>query len=82
MGNHVERVVKKNSLKLNTATHNNASWYTDLDGFLEHSPSKGSLYYKGPALQKIIPRFWGESPVYKCGGSELPRYTYVLCRLF
>ena len=44
MGNHVERVVKKNSLKLNTATHNNASWYTDLDGFLEHSPSKGSLY--------------------------------------
>ena len=49
---------KKNSLKPNTASHNNAtshnnaSWYTDTDGFLAHSPSGGSLYYKGPALQK------------------------------
>ena len=44
----------KNSLMLNTASHNNASWCTDTDGFLEYSPSRGSLYYKGPALQKII----------------------------
>ena len=34
-------------------------WCTDTDGFLEHSPGGGSLYYKGPALQKIIPVFWG-----------------------
>ena len=48
---------KKNSLKPNAASHNNAGWYTDTDGLLEHSPSGGSLYYKGPALQKIIPVF-------------------------
>ena len=53
----------KNSLKPNTASHNNASWYIDTDGFLEHSPSRGSLYYKGPTLQKIIPVFWGGSPL-------------------
>ena len=45
---------KKNSLKLNAASHNNTSWYIDADGFLENSPSGGSLYYKGPVLQKII----------------------------
>ena len=52
---------KNNSLKLNTASHNNASWYTDTHGFLEHSSSRGSLYYKGPTLQKKIP-VWGEFP--------------------
>ena len=46
--------LQKNSLKLNTASHNNTSWYTDTDGFLEHSPSQGSLYYKAPSIQKII----------------------------
>ena len=46
---------KTRSLKPNTASHNNAIWYTDTDGFLEHSPSGESLYYKWPALQKIIP---------------------------
>ena len=46
--------LQKNSLKLDTASHNNTSWYTDTDGFLEHSPSRGSLHFKGPALQKII----------------------------
>ena len=51
---------KKFSLKLNAASHNNASWYTDTDGFLECSPNRGSLYYKGPTFQKIIP-FWGFS---------------------
>ena len=34
---------KKNSLKPHTASHNNTNWYTDTDGFLEHSPSGGSL---------------------------------------
>ena len=46
----------------NAASHNNASWCTDTDGFLEHSPSRGSLPYKGPTLQKIIPGFGG-SPI-------------------
>ena len=50
--------LKKNSLKLNAASHNNASWYTDTDGFLEHTPGWGSLHFKGPALQKIIPVFF------------------------
>ena len=45
---------KKNPLKPNSASHHNASWCTGPDGFLEHPPSRGSLYYKGPALQKII----------------------------
>ena len=44
---------KKNSLNLNIASHN-ASWSTDADGFREHAPSRRSLYYKGPGLQKII----------------------------
>ena len=53
MGKHFESL-QKYSLKLNTAAHNTASWSTDTDGYLEHLPSRGSLYYKGPALQKII----------------------------
>ena len=60
---------KKNSLKLNAASHNNASWYTDPDGFLEHSPSGENLCYKGPTLQKIILVFWGSLPcvcIYVC----------------
>ena len=36
------------------ASHNNASWPTDTVWLLEHSPSGGSLYYKEPALQKIL----------------------------
>ena len=44
--------LQKNSLKPNAASHDNASWYTDTDGFLEHSPRGGSLYYKGPAFRK------------------------------
>ena len=60
------KVFKKKSLKPNTASHNNASWYTDTEGFLEHSPTGGSLYYKGPALQKIVPFFSKGVPlVYK-----------------
>ena len=59
MGKHGERVFKNNSQKPNAASHNNASWYTATDEFLEHSPSGGSLYYEGSILQKIIPVFWG-----------------------
>ena len=49
-------VFRKNSLKPNAASHNNATWYTHTDGLLEHSPSKGSL-------QKVI-SVWGASPSY------------------
>ena len=53
---------KKNPLKLNAASQSNASWYTDPDGVLEHSSSWGRLYYKEPALQKIIPFSAGVPP--------------------
>ena len=51
--------LKKNSLKLNTASYTTTSRCTDTDGSLEHSPTQGSLYYKGPTLQKIIPVLGG-----------------------
>ena len=50
----VERVYKKKLLKQNAAFHNSSSWYTGMGGFLKHSPSGWSLYYKGPAFQKTI----------------------------
>ena len=53
-GQTLWKSLQKNSLKPNTASHNNTSWYSDTDGFLEHSPSRGSLYYEGPALERII----------------------------
>ena len=54
--------LQKKFTKVNAASHKNASGYADTDGFLEHSPSGGSLYYKGSALQKVIPVFWGVTP--------------------
>ena len=71
MGKHVESS-KKNSLKPNTASDNNASWYTDTDGFLEHSPSGGSLCYKRSTPQNIILCF---------GDSSLVYITYILPHL-
>ena len=56
-------VFKKNLLKPNSAFHDNASWSTDTEGFLELSPSTSGLYYKGLTLQKIIP-FCGVPPLY------------------
>ena len=56
--NALKKSSKKNSLKPNPVSHNTTSRYTDTDGFLEHSSSGGSLYYKGPTLQKIIPDFF------------------------
>ena len=64
----------KNSLKLNAAPHNNASWYTDTDGFLRHSPNGGSLY-KGHTLQKIISVFGGWVPFHLCQHSLM--YAYI-----
>ena len=59
------KVFKTNSLEPDAASHNNASWYIDTDGFLEHSPSEESLYYKGPALQKLILVFLGGPHLYE-----------------
>ena len=53
--NALKESPKKCSLKSNAASHNTTSWYTDTDGLLEYSPSRGSLCYKGPAHQKLIP---------------------------
>ena len=63
MGKRVEKNFqkKKKSLRPNAASYNNASWYTDTDRFLEYSLSRGSLYYKGTTLEKII-LFWGGTP--------------------
>ena len=54
---------KKHSLTLNAASDTTTSWCTDTDGLLQHYPSGGRMYYKGPALQKIIP-FFGGTPSY------------------
>ena len=43
---------KNNSLEPNTASHTTTSWYTVMNGFLEHSPSRESLYYKGPLSRR------------------------------
>ena len=54
--------LQKYSLRLNAASHNNASWYTDTHGFLERLPSGGSLKCQGHALQKIVLDILGGGP--------------------
>ena len=51
--------ILQNSVTPNAASHSNASWYTNTEGFLEHSPSEGSLNYKGPPSSKRSFQFWG-----------------------
>ena len=51
-------------MKPSTASHNNTNYYTDTDRILEYSPSRGGLYYEGPALQKIILGFLGSALAY------------------
>ena len=58
MDNTLKESSKKKPLTLSAASHNNASWYTDTDGLLQHSPSRGGLCYKGSYLQKMI-LSWG-----------------------
>ena len=54
MGKHTERAFKKKKICWSqTQPLTTMPWYTDLDGFLEHSPSGGGLHYKGSAPQKI-----------------------------
>ena len=50
---------KKHTAKPSTASHNTTSWYTDTDGFLEHSSSRGSLPYKGASIPEDNSRFFG-----------------------
>lgn len=57
-------VFKNNSLKPDIASHNNSSWHTDIDRYLEHSLSWGSLYYKDPSLQKIIHFLRAPPPIF------------------
>ena len=72
MGKYIERVFKKILLKPNSASHNNASRYTNTDGYLEYAPSGGRLYCKGPTVRKII-LFGGGSPlVYKWNRIDSP----------
>ena len=73
--------LQKPSLKLNTASQNRASWYTDTDGFLEHSPRGGSLYYKGPTLQKIIPVFEGSLLLCVYDIGNLCHISFGICSL-
>ena len=55
----------KPTKKPNTDSHNDAIWSTNTDGFLEYSPSKGSLYNERLTCQKII-LFWGDPSSYLC----------------
>ena len=68
---------KKNSLKPNVASHSYTTWHTDIDGFLELSPSGGDLYYNVPALQKMILVFGVPSSTYKTLRKYLPRNCSV-----
>ena len=61
--------LQKNSLKLHAASDNDTSWYTGTEGFLQHSPCEESLYYRGPAHQKIILLFLGP-PLYTNSNSD------------
>ena len=63
--------LQKNSLKSNAASHNTTTWYTDTDGFLKYSSKEGSLYYKVPFLQKMIPVFF-------LGGAPLVYERYMI----
>ena len=60
---------------------------TDTDGFLEHPPSweggeKGSLYCKGPALQKVIPACDMCPPSYVVYLRTINRYICKVLSLF
>ena len=61
MDKWVERIFKKNSQKLNSASHNNTRWYTDIDGFLEHSPSREACTTRGPPSRRYF--HFGGSPL-------------------
>ena len=59
MGKSVDKSLQKKITEVEHSLSQQYQLYTDADGFLEHSSSGGSLYYKGPTLQKIILVFLG-----------------------
>ena len=61
MGKCIARV-QKSSLMPNAASHNNASWYTDTDGFLEHSLSGEEPLLQGADPPEDNSSFWGVLP--------------------
>ena len=54
MGKWIKRVLKKIHWSCTQPLTITPAKYIGAEGFLEHSPSREGLYYKGPALQKII----------------------------
>ena len=62
--------LQKKFTKAERSLSHNTSWCTDTDGFLEHSPSRGSLCYKGSTLQKISALFLRSSPLI-CDSNEV-----------
>ena len=60
--NALKRVFKKNSLKLNAASHNTTSWHTNTHGFLEHSPSGEACTTKAHPTEDKCSFFEGGIP--------------------
>ena len=52
--NALKKSSKKHSLKPKAVSHKNASWYTDIDGFLEHSPSRPVLQGPHPPEDNVL----------------------------
>ena len=71
MGKHVERVFKKNSLKVNAASQNNTSWYTDAGGFPEQSLSRKN------ALQWTCPPQDNSGGFFLGGGISSHTFAYL-----
>ena len=64
------------------AASHKVSWFSDTDGFLEHSPSRGSLYYKGPAFRKIISvLIWGPPSCIYTYINMYVRYLHMYVKL-
>ena len=63
----------KNSLKPTVASHNNSSWCTDTEGFLEHTPS-GGVVLQGARPPEDNSVFWGP-PSYTWWGEDDSRLS-------
>ena len=56
--NALKESSKKDSLEPNAASHNNASWCSDTDGFLEHSPIREAWTTRDLPSRRQF-QFWG-----------------------
>ena len=79
-------IMKESSKKFTEAEHSLSQQhqlvYTDTDGFLEHSPKGGRLYYKGSTLQKIILVVLGGCPpLYSFSCSFIELSQPIICWL-